>query len=82
MVNSKRYWILECPYCGNLSLYDSVREGKKKVKRCPYCGKYFNIIRDDEPSWKVIIAQFDNPKEASVFIRNRKINRIKEMYKI
>jgi len=82
MVSSKRYWVLECPYCGNLSLYDSVREGKRKVKVCPYCGRHFTIIREDTPSWKVIIAQFDDPKEASIFIRNRKINRIKEIRRI
>ncbi|MGC9133287.1 MAG: hypothetical protein ACP5GJ_02705 [Nanopusillaceae archaeon] len=76
MVNSKRYWILECPHCGNLLLYDSVRNGKNKVKLCPYCGKHFKIIREDTPSWEIIIAQFDNPSEANLFIRKMKTSRM------
>ncbi len=76
-MENSRYWVVACPYCGRLLLYDSVRNGKKKIKRCVYCGKYFTIIREDTPSWEIIVAKFDNPKEASEFIRKNKfINKL------
>jgi len=80
-----RYWVVQCPHCGRVMVYENaiykstkVRESlnvykKSFTKKCPYCRKSFTIIRKREFSDKIVKYTTNNPREASEYVRRYKL---------
>ena len=64
-----RYWVVLCPHCKRLSIYENIRRGKTKTKKCPYCGKSFTIIRKLQPSWNIIKFTTNDFRLARAFMQ-------------
>ncbi len=53
------YFIVKCPYCGNLLACPS----RLRTKSCPYCGKRFKVYS------AVRVARAKDAQEASTLVR-------------